>query len=87
MPAKKKTNKKPGRAGKIVLRIAVGMLILLLAVMGAGAVNAVFVRVRRAEVAIKDLPTAFDGATLLYASDIDLCGRAAPPRCSISSRA
>lgn len=80
MPAKKKTNKKPGRAGKIALRIAAALLILLLIVTSVGAINAVFVRVRRAEVALADLPAAFDGVTLLYASDIDLCGLNTPRR-------
>ena len=80
MPAKKKTNKKPGRAGKLALRITAALLLALLAVLGFGAVNAVFVRVRRAEVSIQDLPAAFDGATLLYASDIDLCGLNTPGR-------
>lgn len=80
MPAKKKTNKKPDRAGKFALRIAAVLLLALMVVMGAGAVNAVFVRVRRAEVALADLPAAFDGVTLLYASDIDLCGLNTPRR-------
>lgn len=38
------------------------------------AISASVVQLRRAEVALPDLPQAFDGVTILYLSDIDLCG-------------
>ena len=74
MPAKKKANKRPGRAGRIALGSLAGLALLLALALGAGAVNAATVRVRRAEVKLADLPPEFDGVKLLYASDIDLCG-------------
>ena len=36
--------------------------------------NAVVVHVRYADVYLEDLPEAFEGVTILFASDIDLCG-------------
>ena len=74
MATKKKMNRKPGRAGRIALASLAGLMIALLALVVWGAINASVVRVRRAEVALEDLPAAFDGVTLLYAADIDLCG-------------
>ena len=77
MASGKKKNRRPGRAGRAALAIFVLLIALAL---GAGALNAAMVRVRRAEVRLADLPPAFDGATLLYASDIDLCGLNTPAR-------
>lgn len=37
-------------------------------------VSARIVRVRYADVTLSDLPTAFEGTTVLYVSDIDVCG-------------
>ena len=58
MASRKKTNKRPGRAGKILLAALLGLAILLLATLGVGALNASLIRVRRAEVSLKD-PAAF----------------------------
>lgn len=74
MASRRKNNRKMGRAGRIALRALAALALLLLLVCGAGALNAGVVRVRRATVQLPDLPPAFDGKTLLYASDIDLCG-------------
>lgn len=80
MASRRKNNKKPTRAGRIALR-ALGVIALLaLLVCGGGAINASVVRVRRAEVELPDLPPAFDGKTMLYASDIDLCGLNTPQK-------
>lgn len=70
----KKTVNKPGRGQKIALLTAAVIAAALAIVLLIGAMNASRVEVRRAEVRLKDLPAAFDGRTLLYASDIDLCG-------------
>ena len=74
MANRRKSNKKPGRGGKIALGAFLMLLLALAAVAGVGVLNADIVRIRRAEVVLPDLPPAFDGATVLYASDIDLCG-------------
>ena len=80
MAKRKKSNKKPGKAGKIALTAFVALLLALCALVGIGALNAGIVRIRRAEVVLPDLPAGFDGATLLYASDIDLCGLNTPDK-------
>jgi len=69
-----KRNKKPGRGGRIAIIGFCVLLTLLLAAVGIGAINATIVRIRRADVVLLDLPPSFDGATVLYVSDIDLCG-------------
>lgn len=74
MAKTKKKNRKLGRGGKVALASFAALLLLFCAIMGGAALNAGIVRVRRAEVALHDLPDAFDGKTILYASDIDLCG-------------
>ena len=74
MANRQKRNKKPGKGVKIALRILIALLLALAALTGFAALNATVVRIRRAEVVLPDLPPAFDGATVLYASDIDLCG-------------
>ena len=71
---KKKTNKKPDRRGKLALLGLAALTVALAVLLACGAVNASRVEVRRAEVYLKDLPEAFDGKTLMFASDIDLCG-------------
>ena len=63
-----------GRGGRIALAVFAALLLALALLCGAAALNASIVRVRRAEVQLRDLPAAFDGRTILYASDIDLCG-------------
>ena len=80
MAKRKKSNKKPGRAGKIALTVFVALLLALCALVGVGTLNAGIVRIRRADVALPDLPGGFDGVTVLYASDIDLCGLNTPDR-------
>lgn len=70
--------KKPVKAKKPRKRIGwrLGVAALGLLALGAGAlhVNARIVHVRYATVALEDLPGSFDGTTVLYASDFDLCG-------------
>lgn len=74
MAKSRKTNRKMSRAGRITLSVFIAVLLALALFCGVAALNASMVRVRRAEVQIRDLPAAFDGRTILYASDIDLCG-------------
>ena len=74
MAKTKKRNRKLGRSGRIALSAFVGLLLLFCIALGGAALNAGIIRVRRAEVVLRDLPDAFDGKTILYASDIDLCG-------------
>lgn len=76
----RKTNAKMGRGGKIALWVCAVVLLLIALIVGVGALNANIVRVRRAEVAIADLPPSFDGVRILYASDIDLCGVNTPEK-------
>ena len=80
MATRKKENKKPGKSGKIALGAFVTFLLIILVVLGIGFLNASLVRIRRAEVVLPNLPVSFDGTTLLYASDIDLCGLNTPSR-------
>ena len=74
MANRRRKNRKKGRGGRIALAVFAALLLALAALMGAAALNASVVRVRRAEVRLRDLPAAFDGKTILFASDIDLCG-------------
>ena len=74
MARTRKKNRKMSRGGRIGLAAFAALLLALAAVMGGAALNATLVRVRRAEVVLTNLPDAFDGTTILYASDIDLCG-------------
>ena len=71
MATKRKNNKKPGKAAKITLRVFAALLLVLAALAGIGVLNANVVRIRRAEVLLADLPEAFDGVSMLYASDIE----------------
>jgi len=80
MATRKKTNKKPGRGGRIALGLFAALLLALVVTAGIGLVNANLLRIRKAEVVIPNLPQHFDGTTLLYASDIDLCGLNTPDR-------
>ena len=73
--AKKKRKKSISRGRRIALAACAALLAGLLALFGAAALNADVVRVRRARVAVPDLPPAFEGRTLLYLCDLDLCGR------------
>lgn len=80
MATRKKSNKKPGRGGRIALKVFAALLLALAVMAGIGLVNASLLRIRRAEVMVPDLPRGFDGKTLLYVSDIDLCGLNTPAR-------
>lgn len=80
MASKIKTNKKPGRSGKIALRVFAALLLLMVITACIGLVNASLLRIRRAEVVLPDLPRSFDGKTLLFASDIDIFGINSPVR-------
>ena len=80
MSTRKKTNKKPGKAGRIALGAFAALLLAVLVTAGIGMANACLLRIRRAEVVLHDLPQGFDGVTILYASDIDLCGLNTPDR-------
>lgn len=74
MARAQKRNKKPGKGLKIALGILAGLALALGAALGVAAWNANTVHVRRASAVIPDLPPAFEGRTLLFAADIDLCG-------------
>ncbi len=74
MAKRRKTNRKMSRGGRVALAVFIALLLALALFCGGAALNAGVVRVRRAEVQLRDLPAAFEGKTLLYASDIDLCG-------------
>lgn len=80
MALRRKKNQKIGRGGRIALRVLAALALLVALVCGVGAVNAGIVRIRRATVEIPDLPPAFDGRTILFASDIDLCGINTPQK-------
>ena len=80
MATRKKDQQKTwqGRPNRIKHFAAVLLTLVIMA--GIGFVNASLLRIRRAEVVIPDLPRNFDGKTLLYVSDIDLCGLNTPAR-------
>ena len=80
MASKIKTNKKPGKGGKIALGIFAALLLIIFITACIGMVNASLLRIRRAEVVLPDLPQSFDGKTLLYASDLDSFGLNTPER-------
>ena len=80
MAVKHKKNKKPGNGGKIALRVFAAVAAALVALVGAGGINAGVVRIHRAEVVLEDLPQGFDGIDILYASDINLCGLNTPEK-------
>lgn len=74
MARTRKKNSKMSRRGRIALMIVGALLAALCLFMGCATVNASILRVRRAELTLNDLPAAFDGVRILFASDIDLCG-------------
>jgi len=80
MATKIKTNKKPGKGGKIALGVFAALLLFIFVTACISMVNASLLRIRRAEVVLPDLPRSFDGKTLLYASDIDIFGINTPAR-------
>ena len=64
----------PKKKRKWKLKLILFLLILLLVLNGWMFLTADTLHVRRATVRLNDLPDAFDGTTILYASDIDICG-------------
>ena len=74
MANRKKSNKKPGKGWRIAIRLILALIIALTLCVAVAALNANIIRILRAEVVLPDLPAAFDGVTVLYAADIDLCG-------------
>ena len=80
MAKSQKKNGKLSRERILALKAFVALLLALALLAGVAFVNASIVRVRQATVMIPDLPTAFEGTTILYASDIDLCGVNTPAR-------
>lgn len=75
-----KKNKKLTRTGRAVLLGLAAVLALMALLVVYAALNANALHVRRARVTLPDLPSAFEGRTLLYASDIDLCGLNTPEK-------
>lgn len=73
---KRKKNSR-ARWGWVVALVIVAILALFTGYM---ALNASFIHLRRATVYLEDLPTAFEGKTILYAADIDLGGINTPRR-------
>ena len=80
MAVRRKKNPKRSRRERIALRIFAGIVLALMLCVGGAMLNAGVVRVRRAELELQDLPPAFDGVTVLSASDIDLFGLNTPRR-------
>jgi len=68
---KRKINKRGRRIAILCLLALVAALALLA---GVAALNANTLHVMRAEVCVENLPPSFEGVTLLYLSDVDLCG-------------
>ena len=60
--------------------LALILICALLIALGWMHLTASVVHVRRAAVRLRDLPQAFSGTTVLYCSDIDLCGIFDAPR-------
>lgn len=80
MAIKIKTNKKNGKGVKTALCVFAALFVLIVITACAGLINANLLRIRRAEVVLSDLPQAFDGKTILFASDIDIFGINTPAR-------
>lgn len=74
MATRKKKPVRSGRGAVTALLVNLAIIIALALALAWSALQANTVLVRRADVALSDLPQVFDGATILYASDIDLCG-------------
>ena len=66
--------------------IALALAVVLAAFVGWMALCARTVHVRRAEVALSDLPASMDGTTLLFLSDFSLCGTNTPAQAAKCSR-
>ena len=50
------------------------LLLVMIVTIGIAFANASLLRIRRAEIYLPNLPQGFNGLTILFASDIDLCG-------------
>jgi len=68
------------RRRRLGLKLAAAALLAALVALGFMALNAATLHLRRAEVFVPDLPPAFEGLRILYASDIDICGINTPER-------
>ena len=66
------------RRGRWGAWIALALAVLIAAFVGWTALCARTVHVRRAEVALSDLPASMDGTTLLFLSDFSFCGSNTP---------
>ena len=75
-----KDKQKNGKGRKIALCVFAAVARLILITACTGLINANLLRIRRAEVVLLDLPQAFDGKTILFASDIDIFGINTPAR-------
>ena len=73
----KRKNHKKRRVGWIVALI---IMLCIACFTGYMAINACCVHLMRATVGLEDLPPAFEGTTILFASDIDLGGINTPKR-------
>ncbi len=71
---KKEPVEEPKRKRRLKLRLLLVFTALLLILNGWMLLQASIIHVRRATVRLEDLPDDFDGTTILYASDIDICG-------------
>ncbi len=78
MARKMRRNKKTRGSGRFALAVFAALLTAGLTLAGIAALNANTVCLRRARVRVSDLPAAFEGKTVLFASDIDLCGLNTP---------
>lgn len=73
----KRKKEKKRRFGWIIALVAV---VCVMGFIGFMALNAATIHLRRATVSLEDLPPAFEGKTILFASDIDLGGINTPRR-------
>ncbi|MDO4866265.1 MAG: hypothetical protein Q4C10_06875 [Clostridia bacterium] len=80
MAKRQKKNGKLSRGRILALKAFAALLLALVLLAGVAFLNASMVRVRRATVVVPDLPPAFENVSILYASDIDLCGVNTPTR-------
>lgn len=71
-PRRKKTAARPKK--RFGWRIALAAAAMAALGVGVMHLNASIVHIRYADVHLEDLPPSFDGTTILFASDIDLCG-------------
>ncbi len=69
-----KTEKKPARKRKTKRWLIACIALFVLGLFGWMFFQANVIHVRRATVRLQDLPQEFDGTTVLYASDLDICG-------------